>query len=88
MLLQCATNPFQLLVKQEITRKVGLALTPEEEAIRGHLESLQPHMYAPTHLKVRVASIQGVSLSLQLNCGSEYCHFCHFREGWPSYFPQ
>lgn len=48
---------LQLLVKQEITRKVGLALTPEEEAIRGHLESLQPHMYAPTHLKGRLAEL-------------------------------
>ncbi|KAE8747158.1 hypothetical protein FOCC_FOCC006156 [Frankliniella occidentalis] len=48
---------LQLLVKQEITRKVGLALTPEEEAIRSHLESLQPHMYAPTHLKGRLAEL-------------------------------
>jgi len=39
-------------VKQEVTRKVGFALQPEEEAIRSHLEALQPHLYAPRQLKV------------------------------------
>lgn len=56
-LIELEHRLLQLLVKQEITRKVGLALTPEEEAIRGHLESLQPHMYAPTHLKGRLAEL-------------------------------
>lgn len=55
---------LQLLVKQEITRKVGLALTPEEEAIRGHLESLQPHMYAPTHLKVNYVRSASMCISV------------------------
>lgn len=38
-------------MKQEITRKVGVALSPEEEKIRSKLENMQALISAPTQYK-------------------------------------
>lgn len=43
---------LQVIVKQETTRKVGLALQPEEELLRSQLESMQAQISAPTQFKV------------------------------------
>lgn len=42
---------LQIIVKQEITRKVGVALSPEEEKIRSKLENMQALISAPTQYK-------------------------------------
>jgi nuclear pore complex protein Nup54 len=41
-------------VKQEVSRKVGLALQPEEEALRSQLEALKNQLNAPAQFKVKV----------------------------------
>lgn len=41
----------QIIVKQEITRKVGVALSPEEEKLRSKLENMQALLSAPTQYK-------------------------------------
>lgn len=38
-------------MKQEITRKVGVALSPEEEKLRSKLENMQALVSAPTQYK-------------------------------------
>lgn len=43
--------PLQIVVKQEITRKVGVALSPEEEELRSRLENMQALVSAPTQYK-------------------------------------
>ena len=50
--LELEHRVLQVLVKQEVSRKVGLALQPEEEALRSQLEALQNQLNAPTQFKV------------------------------------
>ncbi|GLH05472.1 Putative nucleoporin Nup54, partial [Gryllus bimaculatus] len=59
---------LKVLVKQEVSRKLGLALQPEEEALRGRLESLQVQLSAPTQFKARLNELlsQMRTHSLQL----------------------
>lgn len=38
---------FQVLVKQEVTRNVGVALRPEEEVLRSQLETIQSQLNSP-----------------------------------------
>nr|CAD7457776.1 unnamed protein product [Timema tahoe] len=47
---------LKLLVKQEVSRNLGMALTPEEEALRSKLETLYSKINAPTQFKVRYIS--------------------------------
>lgn len=49
--------PFQIIVKQEITRKVGVALSPEEEVLRSKLENMQALVSAPTQYKGRLSEL-------------------------------
>uniref|UniRef100_T1GKX6 CHK kinase-like domain-containing protein n=1 Tax=Megaselia scalaris TaxID=36166 RepID=T1GKX6_MEGSC len=51
------TNPKYIIVKQECTRKVGMALTPEEEALRSKLENMQDLISAPTQFKGRLSEL-------------------------------
>ncbi|XP_031630234.1 probable nucleoporin Nup54 [Contarinia nasturtii] len=44
-------NILDIIVKQEITRKVGVALSPEEEKLRSKLENMQALVSAPTQYK-------------------------------------
>lgn len=48
---------FQIIVKQEITRKVGVALSPEEEMLRSKLENMQALVQAPTQYKGRLSEL-------------------------------
>ncbi|XP_067000209.2 nuclear pore complex protein Nup54 [Anabrus simplex] len=48
---------LQVLVKQEISRKVGLALQPEEESLRSQLETLQMQINAPNQFKGRLGEL-------------------------------
>lgn len=47
----------QIIVKQEITRKVGVALSPEEEMLRSKLENMQALVSAPTQYKGRLSEL-------------------------------
>lgn len=47
----------QIIVKQEITRKIGVALTPEEEELRSKLENMQARVSAPTQYKGRLSEL-------------------------------
>lgn len=42
-----------MLVKQEISRKMGHAVQADEEQLRVQLETLQAELNAPTQFKVR-----------------------------------
>nr|CAD7579911.1 unnamed protein product [Timema californicum] len=46
-----------LLVKQEVSRKLGLALTPEEEELRSKLEALYSKINAPTQFKGQLSEL-------------------------------
>nr|CAD7432914.1 unnamed protein product [Timema monikensis] len=48
---------LKLLVRQEVSRKLGLALTPEEEALRSKLETLYSKINAPTQFKGRLSEL-------------------------------
>ncbi|XP_063245053.1 probable nucleoporin Nup54 isoform X2 [Bacillus rossius redtenbacheri] len=48
---------LQVVVKQEISRKMGFSLTPEEEALRSKLESIQARLNTPTQLKGQLNEI-------------------------------
>lgn len=48
---------LQIIVKQEITRKVGVALSPEEEVLRSKLENMQALVSAPTQYKGRLSEL-------------------------------
>lgn len=50
--LQLQHRVLRLLVKQEGTRKLGLALQPEEEVLKGRLEMLHSHLNAPAQFRV------------------------------------
>lgn len=43
---------LQIIVKQESTRKMGVAMSPEEEILRSKLENMQALVSAPTQFKV------------------------------------
>lgn len=43
---------LRVLVKQESSRKVGISLQPEEEALRGRLEVMHAQLNAPKQFKV------------------------------------
>ncbi|KAH8370582.1 hypothetical protein KR093_004254 [Drosophila rubida] len=48
---------LRIVVKQECTRKVGSALTPEEEALRTKLQNMQAVVSAPTQFKGRLSEL-------------------------------
>ncbi|CAG2058383.1 unnamed protein product [Timema podura] len=48
---------LKLLVKQEVSRNLGMALTPEEEALRSKLETLYSKINAPTQFKGRLSEL-------------------------------
>jgi len=53
-LLQLQHRVLQILVKQESTRKVGLALEPEEEMLRTRLDVMYGQLNVPTQFKGKV----------------------------------
>ncbi|CAD7078421.1 unnamed protein product [Hermetia illucens] len=48
---------LKVIVKQESTRKVGMALSPEEEVLRSKLENMQALVSAPTQFKGRLSEL-------------------------------
>lgn len=46
-----------MLVRQEITRKVGLSLQPEEEVLTNRFESMHSQISAPTQFKGRISEM-------------------------------
>ena len=46
-----------MVVKQEISRQVGLALQPGEESLRGQLEVLQAQLASPNQFKSRLSEL-------------------------------
>ncbi|XP_067631788.1 probable nucleoporin Nup54 isoform X2 [Eurosta solidaginis] len=75
-LAELSHNILKIIVKQECTRKVGLALTPEEEALRTKLENMQALVSAPTQFKGRLSELLS-QMRMQrnqyaFNGGSEY----------------
>jgi len=55
--LELEHRVLQVLVKQEVSRKVGLALQPEEEALRSQLEALQNQLNAPAQFKGQLSEL-------------------------------
>ncbi|XP_069702368.1 nucleoporin p54 [Periplaneta americana] len=55
--LELEHRVLQVLVKQEVSRKVGLALQPEEEALRSQLEALHNQLNAPAQFKGQVSEL-------------------------------
>lgn len=45
------------MVRQEYTRKLGVALSPEEEMLRSKLENMQALVSAPTQFKGRLSEL-------------------------------
>lgn len=48
---------LQVLVRQEITRKVGLSLQPEEEVLTRRFEAMHSQISAPTQFKGRISEM-------------------------------
>ncbi|XP_053672613.1 probable nucleoporin Nup54 [Anopheles nili] len=48
---------LRVIVKQESTRKLGLALSPEEEVIRSKLENMQALVSTPTQFRGRLSEL-------------------------------
>lgn len=48
---------FKVLVRQEITRKVGLSLQPEEEVLTRRFEAMHSQVSAPTQFKGRISEM-------------------------------
>ena len=46
-----------VVVRQEVTRKTGVALSPEEEMLRSKLENMQALVSAPTQFKGRLSEL-------------------------------
>ncbi|XP_015122055.1 nuclear pore complex protein Nup54 [Diachasma alloeum] len=56
-LLELQHRVLQVLVRQEITRKVGLSLQPEEEILTNRLETMHSQISAPTQFKGRISEM-------------------------------
>ncbi|RZF40093.1 hypothetical protein LSTR_LSTR002496 [Laodelphax striatellus] len=55
--IQLEHRVLKVLVKQEITRNVGVALRPEEDILRNQLEALKTQINMPTHFKGRLSEL-------------------------------
>ncbi|XP_075226306.1 nuclear pore complex protein Nup54 [Lycorma delicatula] len=55
--VQLEHRVLKVLVKQEISRNIGVALRPEEEILRSQLEALQTQINMPTHFKGRLSEL-------------------------------
>ena len=65
----CGAILCQVMVKQEIYRKLGYAIQADEEQVRVQLEALQAELNAPTQFKVRLQYIcTNSSDDLHNNC--------------------
>jgi len=72
--LELSHRLLKVLVHQESTRKLGFTIQPEEEILRGQLETLQAEMATPTQFKGRLNELLSqVRLQSQATvlCGGE-----------------
>ncbi|GLV43779.1 Nucleoporin 54kD [Carabus blaptoides fortunei] len=53
-LLELQHRVLQILARQEVTRKAGIALQPEEELLKGQLQNMQTQISVPTQFKGRL----------------------------------
>ncbi|KAK0092784.1 hypothetical protein PV326_000609 [Microctonus aethiopoides] len=56
-LLELQHRVLQVLVRQEISRKVGLSLQPEEEILTNRFEAMHSQISAPTQFKGRISEM-------------------------------
>ena len=56
-LLELEHRVLQVLVRQEVTRKVGLSLQPEEEILTNRFEAMHAQISAPTQFKGRISEM-------------------------------
>ncbi|XP_015601812.1 nuclear pore complex protein Nup54 isoform X2 [Cephus cinctus] len=56
-LLELQHRVLQVLVRQEISRKAGLSLQPEEEALTKRFEAMHSQISAPTQFKGRISEM-------------------------------
>ncbi|EFN74209.1 Probable nucleoporin Nup54 [Camponotus floridanus] len=56
-LLELQHRVLQVLVRQEITRKIGLSLQPEEEVLTRRFEAMHSQISAPTQYKGRISEM-------------------------------
>ncbi|XP_076233397.1 nuclear pore complex protein Nup54 isoform X2 [Calliopsis andreniformis] len=56
-LLELQHRVLQVLVRQEISRKVGLSLQPEEEVLTRRFEAMHSQISAPTQFKGRISEM-------------------------------
>ncbi|XP_017882476.1 nuclear pore complex protein Nup54 [Ceratina calcarata] len=56
-LLELQHRVLQVLVRQEITRKVGLSLQPDEEVLTRRFEAMHSQISAPTQFKGRISEM-------------------------------
>ena len=70
---------FQVMVRQEVQRKRGIAIQIEEEQLRTNLETAQAELNAPAQMKVGWFT----SLLLKFHSGLEKSSFpIEFLEKW------
>lgn len=56
-LAELSHRVLAVVVRQEITRKIGVALSPDEEMLRSKLENMQALVSAPTQFKGRLSEL-------------------------------
>ncbi|XP_058802531.1 nuclear pore complex protein Nup54-like [Phymastichus coffea] len=56
-LLELQHRVLQVLVRQEITRKIGFSLQPEEEILTNKFEAMHSQISAPTQFKGRISEM-------------------------------
>ncbi|XP_014210731.1 nuclear pore complex protein Nup54 [Copidosoma floridanum] len=56
-LMELQHRVLQILVRQEITRKIGFSLQPEEEVLTNSFETMHSQISAPTQFKGRISEM-------------------------------
>ncbi|XP_045480908.1 nucleoporin p54-like isoform X1 [Harmonia axyridis] len=69
--LQLQHRILRVLVKQECTRKVGFTIQPEEELLKGRLETLNAHLNTPTQFKGQLIELMSCIKTVG-NIGRQY----------------
>ncbi|KAL3280106.1 hypothetical protein HHI36_017612 [Cryptolaemus montrouzieri] len=69
--LQLQHRILRVLVKQECTRKVGFTIQPEEELLKGRLETLNAHLNTPTQFKGQLIELMSCVKTVG-NIGRQY----------------
>ncbi len=65
---------LQVMVKQEVYRKLGYAIQADEEQLRVHLEAIQAELNAPTQFKVKSTTSINATITTQPIHTYHSCH--------------